>query len=301
MMTDDRLIAGPSSGDFLIGHVLTQTWSVLTRNFFKLCLVTGVMVLPFLLFPLILPASLMALMGAGPIRITAFSQLGIDLYTFLTWAAVFFVVMMVVFNFCQAAVFYMAVEHMRHRPVSLIDGLRVAAGRLPSLMVVGLLFFVIFIGLGILGSLFIGGLAAVTAMPPFVPVLLSIGLFVAYVMLMITLLVATPACVVERLGPVRSFGRSRELTKGHRWKILGLLLLTLILLIVVLAVAGVLIGVGIAFSGAIFLGPVVGQAIGLAWDAIFVAFFAVFIAAVYRDLRIAKEGVDTDQISTVFE
>jgi len=37
--------------------------------------------------------------------------------------------------------------------------------------------------------------------------------------------VATPACVVERLGPFRSMGRSRQLTKGHRWKIFGTIVL----------------------------------------------------------------------------
>jgi hypothetical protein len=37
-------------------------------------------------------------------------------------------------------------------------------------------------------------------------------------------MVALPACVVEGLGPIKSLGRSANLTKGHRWKILGIFL-----------------------------------------------------------------------------
>src|SRR5262249_16951991 len=34
--------------------------------------------------------------------------------------------------------------------------------------------------------------------------------------------VIVPACVVEGLEPLRSIGRSRELTKGHRWRVFAL-------------------------------------------------------------------------------
>jgi hypothetical protein len=37
--------------------------------------------------------------------------------------------------------------------------------------------------------------------------------------------VATPACVLERLGVFQSLGRSRTLTQGHRWRIFGIFLL----------------------------------------------------------------------------
>src|SRR5262245_24344715 len=40
--------------------------------------------------------------------------------------------------------------------------------------------------------------------------------------------VAGAACVVERLGPWTSLRRSYELTKGHRWKLFGLVLLLII-------------------------------------------------------------------------
>jgi hypothetical protein len=39
----------------------------------------------------------------------------------------------------------------------------------------------------------------------------------------------------------------------------------------------------------------------LIWNAIWTAFLNISIAVTYHDLRVAKEGVDTDQIAAVFE
>jgi hypothetical protein len=37
------------------------------------------------------------------------------------------------------------------------------------------------------------------------------------------------------------------------------------------------------------------------WIGIWGAFYAIFAVVTYRDLRVAKEGVDTDAIAAVFE
>src|SRR5260370_360355 len=100
---------------------------------------------------------------------------------------------------------------MRGRPVSLRDCFQVGLGR----------FFPI-VGLAI--SM---GLAVM-----FASMLFIVPGLILYMMWS----VATPACVVERLGPFRSMARSRALTKGHRWKIFGLLLLTLIPVVIIGAV-----------------------------------------------------------------
>jgi hypothetical protein len=36
------------------------------------------------------------------------------------------------------------------------------------------------------------------------------------------------------------------------------------------------------------------------WSAIFTAFSAIVTTIIYHDLRVAKEGVDTEQIAAVF-
>jgi hypothetical protein len=44
-----------------------------------------------------------------------------------------------------------------------------------------------------------------------------------------------------------------------------------------------------------------GKVVNMVWSAVWTAFFAIVIVVTYHDLRVAKEGVDTDQIAAVFE
>jgi uncharacterized membrane protein len=167
----------------------------------------------------------------------------------------------------QAVVLYGAFQDMRGRQVNLGESLKVGLSR----------FFPI-IGLAILVSLGIG----------FGMVLLIIpGLI-----LLTMWFVATPACVVERLGPFRSMGRSSQLTKGHRWKIFGLFI---VLALGGAIVSGVLEAVLGMFGGALTL---IG---GLLWNGIWGAFYAIAAVVTYHDLRVAKEGTDTEQIAAVFD
>jgi hypothetical protein len=126
-------------------------------------------------------------------------------------------------------------------------------------------------------------------------------IFVPVVMLFLMWSMGSPACVVERLGPFRSLGRSRELTKGHRWKILGLFLATVIPGVIIGAIVGGLMGVILVLGQVGSFGTAAIQIISLIWNAIWTAFFAIVIVVAYHDLRVAKEGVDTDQIAAVFE
>lgn len=120
-----------------------------------------------------------------------------------------------------------------------------------------------------------------------------VALIVPGIMVACALYVAMPACVIEGLGPRGSLRRSRELTRGNRWGIFGLWLLVLLATVVfagALAVIGQLIG-GFAVAAIFtFIAEVVVQALG-----------AVIAAVVYHDLRVAKEGVDIDQIARVFD
>jgi hypothetical protein len=99
--------------------------------------------------------------------------------------------------------------------------------------------------------------------------------------------------VVEQLGPFASMERSAQLTNGHRWKIFGLLLLAVLAAIVSEAID---LTVEMVEGGELLAS--VGQVI---WDAIWGAADAVLVIATYHDLRVAKEGADTEQIAAVFE
>jgi hypothetical protein len=107
------------------------------------------------------------------------------------------------------------------------------------------------------------------------------------------LFVAVPVCVVERLGPIKSMGRSTRLTKGHRWKIFGIWFAALLVQGVVQSVL-----TGLVAAGGLSL---LGMPVLVIWSAVYGAFSAVLAVVAYHDLRVAKEGVDTDQIAAVFD
>lgn len=108
---------------------------------------------------------------------------------------------------------------------------------------------------------------------------------------------AGAACVVERLGPVRSLGRSRRLTKGARWRVLGLVLT-----------------VGVINMGVTFLAVAIGQVFRMTpelaaipitiWVLAQLAmypFVSICFLAAYHDMRVAKEGVDIERLASVFD
>jgi hypothetical protein len=107
------------------------------------------------------------------------------------------------------------------------------------------------------------------------------------------LYVALPACMIELLGATHSLGRSRELTRGSRWPIFGLLLLV--------GVAGAVLGAGVGGVASWVGGWMLLTIAVFAVQVIAQSFGAVLCAVVYHDLRVAKEGVDTDTIASVFD
>jgi uncharacterized membrane protein len=121
----------------------------------------------------------------------------------------------------------------------------------------------------------------------------GIALVIPAFIVMTMLFVAIPACVVERLGPGKSIGRSAALTKGYRWRVFGLWISFMIVLGIVQSVS---VGIGASIGGAF-----VAQLVLLLWNAVYIAFSATLAVVTYRDLRVAKEGVDTDQIAAVFD
>ena len=125
----------------------------------------------------------------------------------------------------------------------------------------------------------------------------SILFLVPGVIALVMLWVAIPVAVVERPGVLASLGRSRSLTKGSRWRVFGLI--ALVGMIWMLAV-WVVIAISV-FSG---FGPGTLTAMMVAlWilTALSTALYAVVSAVGYHDLRVAKEGVDAEQIAAVFD
>ena len=105
--------------------------------------------------------------------------------------------------------------------------------------------------------------------------------------------VAIPACLAEKLGPIRSLARSIDLTKGNRWRVLAILCL--------LEGGGLALG-ELARSGiALIFGDLWSVILRLPVDAAIQAFIAVATSVLYMKLRVAREGLDVDHVATIFE
>ena len=168
----------------------------------------------------------------------------------------------------QAILVYGSFQDMRGKQVDIGESFNVGLGRLVPIL-----------GLTILEGLCI----MVGFMLLFVPGLILVTMW----------FVAVPICIVERRGPWQSLVRSGELTKGHRWKIFGIILvLYLVSAIVGLILTSVLTAIG---------GTILAMIATLLWNGVWGAFFAIFVVVTYYELRVAKEGIDIEQIASVFD
>ncbi len=129
--------------------------------------------------------------------------------------------------------------------------------------------------------------------------LASLLLVIPGIMVAMAFWVAVPVCVTENLGVSESLHRSASLTKGFRWHILGVYLLLLLLALGGGLAVGFVAGIGFAIShiplhpATLFVQYVVTSLIS--------ALSAVGVTTGYYYLRVAKEGVDIDQIAAVFD
>ena len=184
------------------------------------------------------------------------------------WLALGVVLTIALSTLSQAIVLHGAFQDMRGRPVNLVESLRVAFGRVLPIL-----------GLAICMSLAVG---------------LGFLLFIIPGFMLLTMwYVATPACIVERLGPIASMGRSAKLTTGHGWQVFGMMML----IGIPAAIVGSVIEAALGLAGntaLVMLGTLV-------WNGASGAFSAIFVVVTYHDLRVAKEGIDTHQIAAVFD
>jgi hypothetical protein len=151
---------------------------------------------------------------------------------------------------------------------------------------VGLRFFLPLIGVGI-----------VFAFGVFFGMLL---LIVPGVILLLMWAVAAPAVVVERDGVFKALSRSRELTRGARWKIFGLFLLLGVLYWLLSIVFG-LVGLQAYGEPGAASNLAVGNLVGsVVLGTIFNAFWGTIQPSLYVELRHWKEGDSVEELARVF-
>lgn len=151
--------------------------------------------------------------------------------------------------------------------------------------------------------------AAAVAVPLVALVILwSLGILAAFLFFLVPALillsmwaVAVPVMVEERVGIGAAFGRSRALTKGDRWKVLGVLLIFIVVYYLLFTVMGLFVGAAglIDGSGVGSLSP--GFAImTVVTGTLFNALWGTLAPSMYVDLRNAKEGGSMHDLAEVF-
>jgi len=255
---------GPDLADFRAGRVLSRSFSTLFRN-----------ILPFGLLALVLtsPTYIYAILtGAGdPFAEEAASPFQTIVITILEYLLSYAVI---------AALVYGTMQHLRNEKVSVGDCFSK-----------GLALMFPVLGVAVVSGL-LTGLATLAFIIP--------GIIVG-----IMLWVAVPVAVIERRG-LNSLPRSAELTRGYRWRIFFLILLLFVVMIGISLVMGiataVILGIGTSSDGGLTTSALTGF-IAIQWmfSAFLSALSAVLIAVSYHDLRVTKEGADTDQIASIFD
>ena len=290
-MTNTTMSAPFAEGDFRVGRVISQSASVLTGNFLTLFVIGVIAYLPIQLSALWFTSLTRG--GAQPGTLppgVSPAQIGIAVFLFLFVIIVFSLL-------AQAVILHAAFLKMRNQPANMFESLKVGLRRFFPLLllgiVMGILMVLVFAALGMAGAAVVG-ISGYTISTIIGVTILAAVLGIATMAILYTMwFVAVAACVVERRGPFGSMGRSRQLTKGYRWRIFGLVLL----LFAVSFVASALIE--------LVLRPVAGTIptfiVTVVWTAILGAYYAVSVAVSYHDLRVAKEGVDIEQIVAVFD
>jgi cyanophycinase len=264
-----------TSSEFRIGSILRRSWDIYIANFFLFLLIAVIIPLPHLLFPedphrllaenqhLVFAGDPYRLIVEGLTRIAAgLGQLAVSII-----ALIFSLV-------GPAVILYCAFQALLGRDLIVGDAIRRGLSRFWSILGLGFLkYFGIAIGL----LLFV----------------------VPGLMLWVRWSAALQACVVEGLGPVASLRRSAEFTTGHRWKIFGILLpLAVGFWLLYGLVTLICERLGVPFSIAVFLhGFGVGTLVWLVVAAIYGAYINIVLTVMYHDLRVAKDGVDTNQIT----
>jgi hypothetical protein len=151
----------------------------------------------------------------------------------------------------------------------------------------------------VLGVAFVGFLLPALALGLVayaVPIILLLAIVPAIIYFLM-MYVAIPAAVVERPGVIGALKRSQELTSGYKLQIFGVLL---ILGVTAFAVA-FLLRKGLVENAEVLSDLKTFYWADLIFDIAYASLGASINAVIYHDLRVTKEGVETEDLARVFE
>ena len=259
-------------GKLEIGRVISQTFAVIGRNF-----------VTFFILALVLsglPTAIIGYFQAG--LITGQATSGTFSPALIYGSGLSVLAALITTSILQGALVFGTVQDLNGGRPTIAESLTTGLRAFLPLLVVSLLF----------------GLAMAFGL---------VLLIVPGIMIACTWCVAVPALVADRTTIGGAFGRSAELTKGNRWRIVGLFLVILAMvigfsLIIGLATAAVLVPMLLAGGSAETLAtnPMMIP-INAVSNALSSLLSSTGVAVLYVELRRAREGVGADWLSKVFD
>jgi hypothetical protein len=162
------------------------------------------------------------------------------------------------------------------------ESLRFGIRRLPSVIVAGILIFL----------MMLPALIVVAAAPVlFLILLVNVWLFGRVAL-------TVPAAVAERAGPFRAIGRSWNLTRGNWWRLFGTLVVLFLISLVIQFAIGFVFGI---VAAALTIGETAYAALWaltlIAMGAIVDPLVAAILAIAYFDMRVRNEGFDLELLA----
>jgi hypothetical protein len=275
-----------------LGDVLTQAFAIFAGRWRGCC---GAIVMATSVTGIVVTTALFATLGfawgvaASPWAFLTSGSSIVAIVTICCAEAASFAV-------AHAAICLMAFQDARHRDVSLDEAFASALSRSRSSIIVKLLYELCrMLGAAVLT------VAVSRILPPLHGAMLLDGprlelgfaaVTIAGVIVMSLFAVAIPVGVVEGLGPLESLWRSVELTKGDRWRVVGILLVLDLSPALVFYLVFYLVRFASTPGHAlcvVFVFPLGVQ---------FGAFGQVALGVLYVHLRAAREGVDAEQLAS---
>lgn len=270
---------------FSIGNVINNTFGLIARNAVVFLGLSIVMIA----LPQILAVYVVTKPGLSA-NVAEYTSAAVLI------AVLYYLAFVLLYVLLQSVIMIFSVRDLSGERVDIRQCIGEAVRKLPGL--IGLFIVMALAGLAIaaLGfmPLFLFSLGRVTETSDAGAIAMAFGgmifLFIGFVALYLMWMVAIPAKVVENVGVLGALGRSRHLTKGARLRLFGLICVFILFSIILAIPFGMLSLAGSTAS-------TVAEALS---SAISTAIGSAGIAAVYIELRGAKEGTSSDQLASVF-
>ncbi|WP_286829051.1 MULTISPECIES: hypothetical protein [Kordiimonas] len=268
-MTDSTVTNGVNP-EFRVGEVLSQTFSTYFGNFFKFLAVS------FIGYVVII-GGVGLITGSGLMM----SDRSGEISPFVAPGQFFlnFLLTMVAAAVIQASVTFGAVEHQAGRSATVLGMIKAGVrSAIPVVLATVVMSVLVFIG--------------------------SIFLLVPGIIIWLMLSVTVPAIVSEKLGMADGLKRSQELTTGFKWQVFAAFLVVLIAIwLFQILLATVMVGAGASMlgsNGGSSILALVVTILSIAMGSLTYGLMGSTVAAVYTNLRAAKEGTSADEIAKVF-